>query len=141
MLRGNSSAEICLGNSSFFSSFLVNLNITEPKSKITSPSNSLFFCFFFIPLCPEWPTQHGPINSSFSSVQFSSVAQLCPTLCDPMDCSTPGFPVHHQLPKSLHFQPLQENRAFQVPATRWTPKGGAKYSIHLPYPWVDAMVF
>ena len=30
-------------------------------------------------------------------VQFSSVAQSCPTLCDPMDCSTPGFPVHHQL--------------------------------------------
>ena len=33
------------------------------------------------------------------SVQFSSVAQLCPTLCDPMDCSTPGFPVHPQLPE------------------------------------------
>ena len=33
------------------------------------------------------------------SVQFSSVAQLCPTLCEPMDCSTPGFPVHHQLPE------------------------------------------
>ena len=32
-------------------------------------------------------------------VQFSSVAQLCPTLCNPMDCSMPGFPVHHQLPK------------------------------------------
>ena len=32
-----------------------------------------------------------------SSVQFSSVAQSCPTLCDPMDCSTPGLPVHHQL--------------------------------------------
>ena len=31
------------------------------------------------------------------SVQFSSVAQLCPTLCDPMDCSTPDLPVHHQL--------------------------------------------
>ena len=31
------------------------------------------------------------------SVQFSSEAQLCPTLCNPMDCSTPGFPVHHQL--------------------------------------------
>ena len=29
--------------------------------------------------------------------QFSSVAQSCLTLCDPMDCSTPGFPVHHQL--------------------------------------------
>ena len=30
-----------------------------------------------------------------SSVQFSSVTQSCQTLCDPMDCSTPGFPVHH----------------------------------------------
>ena len=32
-----------------------------------------------------------------ASVQFSSVAQLCPTLCDPMNRSTPGLPVHHQL--------------------------------------------
>ena len=31
--------------------------------------------------------------------QFSSVAQSCPTLCDPMNCSTPGFPVYHQLPE------------------------------------------
>ena len=31
--------------------------------------------------------------------QFSSVPWLCPTLCDPMDCSTPGLPVHHQLPE------------------------------------------
>ena len=36
---------------------------------------------------------------NFLSVQFSSVSQLCLTLCDPMDCSTPGFPVHHQLPE------------------------------------------
>ena len=34
-----------------------------------------------------------------SSVQFSSVTQSCLTLCNPMDCSTPGLPVHHQLPK------------------------------------------
>ena len=33
------------------------------------------------------------------SVQFSSVAQSCPTLCDPMNCSTPSLPVHHQLPE------------------------------------------
>ena len=32
-------------------------------------------------------------------VQFSPVAQSRPTLCDPMDCSTPGLPVHHQLPE------------------------------------------
>ena len=33
------------------------------------------------------------------SFQFSSVTQLCPTLCDPMNRSTPGLPVHHQLPE------------------------------------------
>ena len=32
-------------------------------------------------------------------VQFSSVAQSCPTLCDPMNYSTPGLPVHHELPE------------------------------------------
>ena len=36
------------------------------------------------------------------SVQFSSVAQLCPTLCDPMNHSMPGLPVHHQLPEFTH---------------------------------------
>ena len=35
----------------------------------------------------------------FHKLKFSSVAQLCLTLCDPLDCSTPGFPVHHQLPE------------------------------------------
>ena len=39
-------------------------------------------------------------SSPISSVQFSSVAQSCPTLCDPMNRSTPGLPVHHQLPES-----------------------------------------
>ena len=32
-------------------------------------------------------------------IQFSSVSQLCPTICETMDCSIPGFPVHHQLPE------------------------------------------
>ena len=34
-----------------------------------------------------------------SSVQFSSVAQSCPTLCNLMDCNMPGLPAHHQLPE------------------------------------------
>ena len=38
--------------------------------------------------------------------QFSSVAQLCLTLCDPMNCSMPGLPVHHQLPEFTHTHPL-----------------------------------
>ena len=42
------------------------------------------------------PSTNDPILFFF---QFSSVAQLCPTLCDPMNRSTPGLPVHHQLPE------------------------------------------
>ena len=38
-------------------------------------------------------------SGAFSSVQFISVAQSCPTLCGSMNCSTPGLPVHHQLPE------------------------------------------
>ena len=39
------------------------------------------------------------LRISYCTVQFSSVTQSCPTLCDPMNCSTPGLPVHHQLPE------------------------------------------
>ena len=47
-----------------------------------------------LPLAPPAkPVSRGQL------VQFSSVAQSYPTLCDPMDCSTPGLPVHHQLPE------------------------------------------
>ena len=41
-------------------------------------------------------------------VQFSSVALSCPTLWDPMDCSTPDFPVHHQLPELIHLCPSSQ---------------------------------
>ena len=48
-----------------------------------------------------WPSWAKVIRdfprASNGIVQFSSVAQLCPTLCNPMDCSTPGLPFHHQL--------------------------------------------
>ena len=42
-----------------------------------------------------------------SIVQFSSVTQLCPTLCDPIDCSMPGFLVHHQFPELLKLMPIE----------------------------------
>ena len=43
----------------------------------------------------------------FTSVQFSSVAQSCPTLCDPMNRSTPGRPVHNQLRSSLRLTSIE----------------------------------
>ena len=53
----------------------------------TLSMNGELGCFFF------W--QNGFSTIYFSSVQL--VAQLCPTLCDPMNYSMPGLPVHHQL--------------------------------------------
>ena len=44
---------------------------------------------------------------------LSSVAQLCPTLCDPMSCSTPGLPVHHQLPEFTQTHVHQVSDAIQ----------------------------
>ena len=44
-----------------------------------------------------WYTQKCTHTTEYP-VQFNSVAQSCPTLCDPMNRSTPGLPVHHQLP-------------------------------------------
>ena len=46
-------------------------------------------------------------------VQFSSVAHSCLTLCDPVDCSTPGLPVHHQLPEFTQTHPHWVGDAIQ----------------------------
>ena len=45
---------------------------------------------------PKWPNNSFP--KDYPLVQFSSVTQSCPTLCNTMDCSTPSLPVHHQHP-------------------------------------------
>ena len=49
------------------------------------------------------------------SVHFSSVTQSCLTLCDPMDCSTPGFPVHHHYPVPAQTHVHQVGDAIQPP--------------------------
>ena len=49
---------------------------------------------------PSLSTHPWPLSIFYCLHQFSSVALSCPTLCDPMNCSTPGLPVHHQLPES-----------------------------------------
>ena len=78
-------------------------------SEVSRPFKSQHSCF-------QWETSFLLLKSWFLSlekkstdknlfqklivkIQFSSVAQLCPTLCEPLACSTPGFPVHHQLPE------------------------------------------
>ena len=62
-------------------------------------------CPFIDPL-NDWFTQQIIWCSLWTRLraQFSSVAQSCPALCDPMNCSTPGLPVHHQLPEATQTQ-------------------------------------
>ena len=65
-------------------------------------SNHLILCCPLLTLPSIFPSIRVFFNNSafcFSSARFSSVAQSCPTLCDPMNRSMPGLPVHHQLPE------------------------------------------
>ena len=61
---------------------VLKLNIQKTKIMTSSPITS-------------WQID----GETMETVQFSSVAQSCLMLCDPKDCSMPGFPVHHQLPE------------------------------------------
>ena len=63
-------------------------------------------CFFF----GNFPVHCSHNLVKYNSVQFSSVAKSCPTLCNPMNRSTPGLPVHHQLP---------EFTQTQCPSSQW----------------------
>ena len=53
----------------------------------------------------HWALQKALFN--FPHILFNSVAQSCLTLWDPMNCSTPGLPVHHQLPRSLKLTSIE----------------------------------
>ena len=72
----------------------------HPSTAIPSPSTSL------VPSL-NLPEQPRYSHLTEHSVQFNSVAQSCLTLCDPMDSSTPGFPVHHQLPELAQTQSIK----------------------------------
>ena len=71
------------------------------------------------------------LMSSWYLYQFPSVAQLCPTLCHPMDCSRPGLPVYHQLPEftqthvhfTFHFHALEKEMATHSSVLAWRVPG------------------
>ena len=59
------------------------------------------------------PSPAPPEGKTLLLLLFSSVAQSCLTLFDPMDCSTPGFPVHHELPELTQVHVHQVSDAIQ----------------------------
>ena len=64
---------------------------------------------------------YSKLITDISSDQIRSVAQSCPTLCEPMNHSTPGLPVHHQLPEftQTHVHPVGD--AIQPSHPLWSP--------------------
>ena len=94
----------------FFSPGNLPNSRTEPRSPVLQAHS----------LLSEPPgkliSEHRP-----QSVQFSSVSQSCPTLCNPMNHSTPGLPVHHQLPEFTQIHVHQVSDAIQPSRPLSTP--------------------
>ena len=68
------------------------------------------------------------LDTQFQLMGFSSVVQSCPTLCNPMDCSTPGLPVHQQLlePTQTHVHPTISSSVIPFSSCLWSfPASGS----------------
>ena len=78
--------------------------------------------------------------TDIESVQFSLVAQSCPTLCDPMNHSTPDLPVHHQLPKSTQTHVFWVGDAIQPshPLLFLSPPAFSLFQHQDPFKWVSS---
>ena len=75
-----------------------------------------------------------------SSVQFSSVTQSCPTLCDPMNRSTPGLPVHHQLPEftQTHVHRVSDSIQLSHPLSFPSPPAPNPFQHQSLFQWVNS---
>ena len=71
------------------------------------------------------------MKSGLLNIQFSLVAQSCPTLWDPVDCSKPGIPVHQQLPEFTQTHVYWVADAIQLSHPLWSPSPPAPQSQYL----------
>jgi len=78
--------------------------------------------------------------NDLNQVQFSSVAQLCPTLCDPVNRSTPGLPVHHQLPEFTQTHVHRVSDAIQPshPLLSPSPPAPSPFQHQSLFQWVNS---
>ena len=82
-------------------SWSMSLKMTQTSLAPTFCSSSQHIHLVHFRVVHTHCCQLGPsIGTAASLIRVSSVAQSCRTLCDPINCSTPGLPVHHQLPES-----------------------------------------
>ena len=74
--------------------------------------------------------RYDAVKSNNALAQFSSVAQSCPTLCDPINRSTPGLPVHHQHPELTQTRVRQVSDAIQPSHPLLSPSPAFNLSQH-----------
>ena len=107
-----------------------------PPQRLHRPSNGEIF------FSSEWVSSPGYWNNwSKLDLQFSSVAQSCPTLCDPMNRSMPGLPVHHQLLEFTQTHVLQVCDAIQPshPLSSPSPPAFNLFQHQVLFQWVSSL--
>ena len=111
--------------------FFLKIQLHDPKLKGSRKCH--------LPECPGRENRWVNLEHCFSHIQFSSVAQLCLTLCDPMDCSTPGFPVLHQLPELAQTHVCRVGDAIQPSYLLSSPSPAFNLSQHQGlFQWVSS---
>ena len=120
--------------------------LSPPGSLFSPPTERLFLLFFF---CIKINKKQLWLNSYYLIMWHCidyccSVAQLCLTLLDPMDCSTPGFPVLHHLPEFAQTHVHRVSDAIQPSHPLWSPSlialclslflKGSLWFIYIPRP-------
>ena len=148
MSSGLTKQEFC----SYYTYWKIGIGSCKPKSELTSlqgvliaiwsrngcsrPKHSRWEeeCFQLL-LSAYQQTKTFPENSL-----FSSVAQSCPTLYDPMNCSTPGLPVHHQLPEFTQTHVHRVGDAIQPshPLSSSSPPAPNPSQHQDPFQWVNS---
>ena len=94
-----------------------SLKSSHPLLLPLSPKSVLYVCL----LCSHAHEVVSTVFLDFTTVRLSSVSQSCLTLCDPMNCSMPGLPVHHQLPEFTQTHVHRVGDAIQPSHPRSSP--------------------
>ena len=117
------------------SHFWIYVLVSVPLLKAEPPGgkDSLFSSVF--------PERRTVCTVGSISVQFSSVTQSCLTLCDPMDCSTPGLPIHHQLPELVQTHGHRLGDAIQPshPLSSPSPPAFSLFQHQGLFQWVSSL--
>ena len=120
--KGNPLQPSCLGNPTDQGAWRTTVHGVAKESDMTVRLHNKNNCYISCPGSMGCLSHHAP-GPSLTCIHSpaSSVAQSCLTPCHPKDCSTPGLPVHHQLPELAQTHVHQVGDAMQPSHPLWAP--------------------